>query len=222
MDSFLQVTNVYEALREDILEGRLASAERLVTQRLAERAGVSRTPIKEALARLEAEGLVERQGNWGYAVRTITTRDAEDMFESRLVIEVAAARLAAQRASAADIDFVRCRLAESRSLLDAKDLVAFQHASREVHERIVVATGNGILLKMFRQVNDLVLLFGISLLKADPQRAADILTENRSIVDALAARDPQAAEARMRAHIERGHSSFRGAVGRVPLAIRAV
>ncbi|QEZ48786.1 GntR family transcriptional regulator [Cupriavidus oxalaticus] len=206
---------VYSRLRDAILKGKLEAGARLVTQRLATDLGVSRTPVKEALARLEGEGLVVREGNWGYNVRTISMRDAEEIFEARLVIEVASAERAAERATDAEAESMSQLLRACRLYLQDQNLVEFQHASRGIHELITQATGNSQLARMFRQVNDLVILFGVSLLRANPSRAADILGENEGIVEAIRMHDRNEAARRMRLHIESGHSSFRQAAVRI-------
>lgn len=200
---------VYSHLRETILNGSLPVGARLISQRLATELGVSRTPVKEALARLEGEGLVMRADNWGYNVRTISLRDAEELFEARLVIEVACAERAAIRASEPDIESLFKLLRTCKEHLLSEKLVEFQHSSRGIHELITSATGNEQLMRMFRQVNDLVILFGVSLLSANPSRAADILIENEAIVEAIRRRDSDEAVRLMRLHIEKGHSSFR-------------
>jgi GntR family transcriptional regulator of vanillate catabolism len=211
MDSsdVLNTTSAYARLRDDILKGRRPGGDRLVTQQIADELGVSRTPVKEALAKLESEGLVVRGGNWGYSVRTITFRDAEELFEARLVIEVASARMAADRASEQEMESMQKMLAAAQRHLKAKALPEFQNASRGVHELIAQATGNSQVIRMFRQVNDLVVLFGISLLRLNPERATDILQENWQIVSAIQERRADDAAKSMHQHIVEGHASFR-------------
>ncbi|MDK3021284.1 GntR family transcriptional regulator [Cupriavidus taiwanensis] len=211
--------SVYSRMREAILSGRLSAGARLVSQRLAGEFGVSRTPVKEALARLEGEGLVVREGNWGYNVRTISLRDAEEIFEARLVIEVASAERAAQRATDDEARAMSRLLRSCHQHLRSENLVEFQHTSRAIHELITQATGNSQLIRMFRQVNDLVILFGISLLRANPYRAQDILKENEAIVEAIQRRDSNEAVRLMRLHIEKGHSSFRQTAASIRPAI---
>lgn len=211
MDSTVVLNGIaaYAHLRDAILKGQLLPGDRLVAQRLATELGISRTPVKEALARLESEGLVVRAGNWGYSVRTISVRDAEELFEARLVIEVASAARAAERATEAETEAMAKLLNASRRRLKARDLIEFQHCSRGVHELIAQATGNFQIVRMFKQVNDLVVLFGVSLLRAAPSRANDILVENEAIVDAIQQRRSADAARLMGEHIENGHASFR-------------
>lgn len=196
-------------LRQDILGGTLAPGTRLITQKLASELALSRTPVREALASLEREGLVVREGNWGYAVRTIEARDASDLFEARLVIETATAFHAATRASEARIAAMEVALSRAADLLLDHRIAAFQQVSRSIHEVIAEASGNQLLIRMFRQVNDLVMLLAHRSLQTSPGRASGILEENRAIVAAIRARDPALASKRTRRHIEAGHAAFR-------------
>ena len=136
---------VYLSLRDGILKGKYAQGDRLTTQKLAAEFGVSRTPVREALARLETDGLARRVDGWGYLVRSITVRCAEEIFEARLVIEVAAAGLSAKRATKSDIEEMAERLHESQLSIKKEDLVDFQIKSRAFHEGLVKAAGNDVL-----------------------------------------------------------------------------
>ena len=202
----------WDRVRHGILTGQLAAGERLITQRLAEDLGLSRTPVKEALAILEREGLVTRAENWGYSVRLISVRDAQDVFEARLVVETANSFHAAQRATEPQLGAMIQRLQQAHGQLTRRRIMEFQRASRQVHGQIAEASGNGMLVQMFRQVNDLVMLVAITSLRALPDRATDILAENRSIVEAIEARNPDLAAERTKRHIEAGHEAFRKAL----------
>jgi DNA-binding GntR family transcriptional regulator len=202
----------WDRVRHGILTGQLAAGERLVAQRLAAELGLSRTPVKEALASLEREGLVTRAENWGYSVRVISVRDAQDVFEARLVVETANSFHAAMRATDSQIGAMAQGLQEAHGQLKRRRIMEFQQASRQVHEQIAEASANRMLIQMFRQVNDLVMLVAITSLRALPDRATDILAENRSIVEAIRARNPDLAAERTKRHIEAGHEAFRKAL----------
>ena len=105
----------WDRIRHGILTGQLAPGERLIAQRLAEDLGLSRTPVKEALASLEREGLVTRTGNWGYRVRVISVRDAQEVFEARLVVETANSFHAALRATESQIGAMAQGLQEAQT-----------------------------------------------------------------------------------------------------------
>ncbi len=208
MDSSL----VYSQLRTMILSGSMRPGERLISQQIADQIGASRTPVREALARLETSGLVTRLDRWGYAVRQITLQEAEHLFESRLVIEVANARFAATRALPHQIEAMTSTQARAMSLLDANRIAEFQHASRRFHEVIAESACNTLMLQMFYQINDLVILFGITLLRASPTRATEIGRENAELLSAIADRDPTRAAQVMHDHITNGHGHFRRAL----------
>lgn len=201
-----------DRVRHGILTGQLAAGERLVAQRLAADLGLSRTPVKEALASLEREGLVTRVENWGYSVRMISVRDAQDVFEARLVVETANSFRAASRATDRQLGAMAQGLQESLGQLERRRIMEFQKASRRVHEQIAEASGNRMLIQMFRQVNDLVMLVAITSLRSLPDRATAILAENQSIVEAIRARNPDLAAERTKRHIEAGHEAFRKAL----------
>ena len=207
-----------DRVRHGILTGQLATGERLIAQRLAADLGLSRTPVKEALAILEREGLVTRAENWGYSVRVLSVRDAQDVFEARLVVETANSLHAALRATDSQIGAMAQGLQEAHGQLKRRRIMEFQQASRQVHEQIAEASGNRMLVQMFRQVNDLVMLVAITSLRALPDRATDILEENRSIVEAIRARKPELAAERTKHHIEAGHESFRKALAQGDLS----
>lgn len=212
----------WDRVRQGILTGQLAPGERLIAQRLAADLGLSRTPVKEALASLEREGLVTRAENWGYSVRLISVRDAQDVFEARLVVETANSFHAALRATDSQVRAMAQVLQEAYGQLKRRRIMAFQQASRQVHEQIAEASGNRMLMQMFRQVNDLVMLVAITSLRVLPDRATDILAENRSIVEAIRARDPDLAAERTRRHIEAGHEAIRKALAQGHLSASLV
>jgi DNA-binding GntR family transcriptional regulator len=198
----------WDRLRHGILTGQFAAGERLIAQRLAADLGLSRTPVKEALASLEREGLVTRAENWGYSVRVISVRDAQDVFEARLVVETANSYHAAMRATDSQIAAMARGLQEAQGQLKRRSIIEFQQASRQLHEQVAEASGNRMLMQMFRQLNDLVMLVATTSLRALPDRPTDILEENRSIVEAIRGRNPELAAELTKLHIEAGHDAF--------------
>jgi len=208
----MDVITAYQSLRAAIFSGRLKPGERLVSQQIADELGASRSPVREALARLESDGLVVRIGQWGYSVRVMTLHEAEHLFEARLVIEVANARLGAQRLKPEILQEMAAAQKDARAQLKRGRLVEFQRASRRVHERIAAMSGNTQLARMFQQINDLVLLFGLTLLRASPARADEILEENEAIIQAMASGSPERAGQAMQRHIARAHEHFRASL----------
>jgi DNA-binding GntR family transcriptional regulator len=139
----------------------------------------------------------------------ISVRDAQDVFEARQVVETANSFHAATRASDSQLRAMAKCLQEAQERLRRKSIMEFQQASRQLHGQIAEASANRMLIRMFRQLNDLVMLVAITSLRALPDRAKDILSENRSIVEAIKARDPDLAAERTRRHIDAGHAALR-------------
>ncbi len=218
----LSVEMAYNELRSRILCGLLTPGARLVTQQLALILDLSRTPITEALARLESDGLVARMGSWGYSVREITLKDAEEIFEARMVIEVACAQFSARHANIADINVMERVLEKTRNVLSKGKQDKFLIQSRLLHRQIAESSRNSILLKMFDQVNSLVLLYASSIVHADPGRMQEIVAENEVLVMAIKDHDEDLAGRLIRSQVLKARDRYRGLIsgGRLNAAIK--
>jgi DNA-binding GntR family transcriptional regulator len=205
------VDQVYERLRERILFGGFAAGDHLRQEALATELGVSRTPLREAIRRLEADGLVEVLSNRGARIIGVRPQDLHDALEARLVLEPRAAGLAAERASGEAIDELRGAVAEQRH--GAGSGTASFAANQRFHLALVRAAGNSFLLR-FAQVlwvgrtgsaydfqNDL------------RQRFLRYADEHERIVDAIAARDPALAQRLTHEHIRGSLETVRRGVG---------
>lgn len=204
----LPTSDAYQTLKAALLSGRYQAGEKLVTQQLADQLGLSRTPVREALARMEAQGLVTRISNQGYSLRNFSLRDVRDLFEARRVIEVSSAELATHRATEDSLNQMKASLERCAFLLESGELIGFQKAARNFHRIIGASTGNVLLLGMFDQISDLVLLFGLTLLRSSPTRAREILEENQAILACIASGNAEAAGNAMRQHLSQGHRHF--------------
>jgi len=189
---------VYESLRESIRSGRLPPGERLRETDIAERLGVSRTPVREALRRLQSDGLVTFAPWRGMTVAALDLAQLEELYDMREVLESAAARFAATSASDADVAWLRCLLDEQSAA--GSDAGALERINREFHDAIYRAAHNRYLLGALSSLAD-----SLGLLKnttfSIAGRPKSGLTEHRRIVAAIAARDPEAAEDAARSHI---------------------
>ncbi len=145
--------NLSGMLEADIVEGRLRPGDRLEERGLAERFGVSRTPVREALRRLVASGLVQEQAGSGCIVARTTMSELMSMFEFMNEVEASAARLAAQRidgtAKGRLIDAVRA----GEKVAAAGDVLAYSRVNLEFHDVIYVASGNPTLIDAIRRVS---------------------------------------------------------------------
>ncbi len=201
---------VFHHVRDRILDGRFPAGYPLRAQELAEATGLSRTPVREALSRLVQEGLVVRSGGWGFTVRTLELRDVLDLFRVREPLEVESARAAAARLDAETIAQLDDLLERSAHLLAAGEEVESILAARRFHLAISEASGNRLLLQMLQSINDRIHLVGLSVVRAVPGRAREVLTENRRILAALIDRDEAGLEAAVRHHIRRAQELFMG------------
>jgi DNA-binding GntR family transcriptional regulator len=144
------VDQVYEAIRERITSGSLPRGERIHQEDLAEELGVSRTPVREALRRLAAEGLVEMRTNRGARVADVGRREMHTAYEARLVIEPGAARLAAQALLPGPITRMRDALAAQRRAIP--DVAKSFEANRQFHLALVQASGNEYLMQFVQRL----------------------------------------------------------------------
>lgn len=188
-------------LEADIVEGRLTPGDKLDERSLAERFGVSRTPIREALRRLSATGLVEEQGGQGCMVARITLPELFEMFELVNELERSAARFAAQRISD---DTGRAILESARACLDVAstgDPLEYFRANLDFHASIHRASRNRFLESAIRQVNARAAIYRRQVLTL-PNWATRSAEEHAAIAEAITARDEERAARLMEAHID--------------------
>jgi GntR family transcriptional regulator of vanillate catabolism len=211
-------------LREMILAGELPGGARIAELTLVERLGVSRTPIRAALMRLEQEGLLQALPNGGYAVRTFSERDVSDAIELRGTLEGLCARLAAERGVAAVV------LAEARACLEQVDAVLQQPAldddsftryvalNQRFHALLSEMAGSPVLARELERVVNLPFASpsGFVVVQSNTPRARDMLIvaqdQHRQVLDAIERREGSRAEAIMREHSRIAQRNLRDAV----------
>ncbi|GAA1996832.1 GntR family transcriptional regulator [Microbacterium ulmi] len=203
---------IYEALLSRILVSDLGPGDRLTIDALAREFGVSQTPVREALHRLDAEGIVVRNHLAGYRVGPTLTRDEfEDLVEVRLLLEPAAARRGAERMSPEGVREL-VTLADEMSRLDREreespDRYArYSVADGRFHDTVAAGSGNDYLRSSLARLHPHVHLFRLS---RSALVTADAIAEHQAIIDAIASRDPDAAAYAMRVHIETSARRFR-------------
>ncbi|MBX5442560.1 MAG: GntR family transcriptional regulator [Solirubrobacteraceae bacterium] len=190
----------YARLRAAIVSGELQPNERLVELELSERLGFGRAAIRTALVRLEADGLVERERNRGAKVRMVSQREASEILEARAVLEGLAARHAALHATPEDVERLRGVLRRMRELLDAGDLVGASDEQAVLHQTIAELSGHATALRLISGLRSQVVRYQYRTILV-PGRPGESFEEHSAIVDAIAAGDPDAAEAAMRRHL---------------------
>ena len=195
------VDQVHAALREQILSGELERGSRLPQETLAAEFGVSRTPLREALRRLAAEGLVTLQPNYGATVSQLDFGDMRDAWTARLVIEPPAARMGAERRSEAELDRMQAAIDHQRAVGDP---AASLDANRDFHLALVAASGNPHLIHLAELL--WVARISVAIYTAQAAQVGGTVAwsdEHDGILAAMRAGDGDAAERLTREHIER-------------------
>jgi len=182
------------ALRTAIADGDLLPGVRLVEADLVAMLGVSRGNVRLAIDALDAEGLVERIPNRGARVRVIAPDEAVAITEARMVLEALIARKAAERATSADIEGLRSHLATLRSALETGDLPKYSTLIQQLHELIRDVAAQPVAAGLVDRLQAQLVRhqFQLSLRPGRPQVSLGELT---ALVDAIAERDPDRAEA---------------------------
>lgn len=191
-------TVVYNRLKTMISTNELKAGELLVQNRLTKMLGVSRTPLRKALAQLEKEGLLAGSPK-GWYVKEFTVDDMVSVFEIRAVLEGLACRLAAERMTAADISYCRTLFDEAYEAYRDGKTEAYYHADVEFHALLIAKAKDAILEQTIRQTQVLVK----SQLQGLYRNPHETIHEHRRILDALADRNGNLAESLMREHIQR-------------------
>jgi len=186
-----------------ILAGDLDSGEQIKEVKIAERLGVGRSSVREALRALEAAGLVRIEKNRGAFVRVVSEAEAREMYVVREALEGLAGALLAPRISDEEITELRARVDEMETYLDPADFHRYFPLNLTFHRRIFEMTGNGRLIEIYQRLtNELHTIRRNGLLRGGGLSVSN--TEHRAIVEALAARDPAAASAALKAHVAAG------------------
>ena len=190
----------YQLLRARILSGELPPFARLAEQRVAEDLEVSRTPVREALKRLMAEGLVHVEAGGRVVVRDIDPREVEEIYVIREVLDGLAARLAAQRISATQVARFQTVTRVMREDADAGRHEAVVQGNILFHDLLHESSGNERLRQLSRDLTDYVRRFSSQSFHSE-DRVEHMLEEHQQIVDALAGHDPDSAEQLAREHV---------------------
>ncbi len=191
---------VFRTLRQAIQDGVYGAGDRLREEEVAQRFAVSRTPVREALGRLLAKGMVVPTGRRGLVVRSLDAAELLELYAMREILEGAAARLAAQHASALETEELRDLATRFEAAAGVIDVAAMAHLNRSFHECVVRAARNRFLDTSLGELQDGLVLLGPTTFGLEG-RPAPAALEHRAIVVAIAAADPDEAERAARAHI---------------------
>jgi DNA-binding GntR family transcriptional regulator len=193
-----QGNSTYAQLMDELRAGRLNPGDRLRETELAERLGVSRTPVREAIRQLEADGVVAHIPRQGASIRTLDYAEVMELYEMRAVLEGTAARLAARAASDIEIEELQDMNQQLATLGNVPEAFTL---NRQFHAALLDAAKNRFLTRSIHTLQKTLMILGPTTL-TDPDRAEKAVEEHFGVLDAIKARDAARAEAAMRAHIE--------------------
>ncbi|MGW4735580.1 GntR family transcriptional regulator [Streptomyces shenzhenensis] len=193
---------VLASLRQDIIAGRLRPGDRLVERELAERFGVSRVPVREAIRALVAEGFVHFESARRTVVRRLTPTDVRELFELREALEVYATGLAATRATPEALAQLRELLDRAAAATEAGDAEAITDVNTRFHDRILALAGNSLLISVMEPVDG-----RLRWLTRQNEEWPQLLTEHRELYEALAGGDPERARAHALRHVQANYRS---------------
>lgn len=194
----------YAQLRDAVLDGELRPGEPLYEIHLAERLGMSRTPVREALQVLARDGYLEELPSRGYTVPRRSLDDLREFFELREVLESSAARYSALRATHAEIEELeRICIRYERE----KDDVKWAQMGHEFHSLIVRAARNTRLHTMLHSLNAQIVISRRTVARADAIRRQAAVRDHRAIYEAIKARDETQAQALAAEHVRRSYET---------------
>ncbi len=191
--------DAYQLILKAIDDGEYRPGDRLVESDLADRFGVSRTPIREALQRLETQSLLARDGR-SLIVASLDHNQMSELYVVRSELEGLAARLAAKHATEEEVRVLREMVEDDRALVD--DPEALSRSNRRFHKQIHLASHNRFLVRQLDLVHRSMALIATTSLAA-AGRGPEALSEHAAIVEAIARRDADAAYGTLRDHISK-------------------
>ena len=204
---------VFNLVRGEILTCALQPGEELREQELARRFGVSKSPVRDALQKLEFEGLVEIEPRRGHRVKPISVSDAEDILDLRLLLESGVVRRTVERASDADL-----KALNAFREADTKSVSAFTVYNREFHTRLAQLSHNRRLLDEMRRVMEFYdRLCVVSLSNQRTKDCSEPLADHVAIIDALQARDGGRAARLIARHVGRSRGALMRGLGQRPI-----
>jgi len=195
---------VYEQIMDAIRSGAISAEDRIVQEKLAEEFEISRTPIREALFRMEQEGILTVAGHGGFRIRQLGPAEIDEIYDARCAIESYAARLLAEAGDRQANDRLRQRIVAAEALED-KSVEAYFRANLAVHRAIVEATGNRYLLELFDNIwnrgSSFTLFAAIENIDLDKS-----LGDHLALIDAIDIGNGAAAAEKMIRHINDGRA----------------
>lgn len=194
--------DVYDQILSAIVNGEIAPGERLIQEKIASQINISRTPVREALLRLEQEGILEISGRKGFSIRQISEDEVRQVYAVREAIEGYAARQVAEEKDPKQLAAIK-KAIEAEREEDITDLQVDFRVNRTIHRTIVEQTGNPMLLEMFDRIwGRSVSLWLFAATRDDAGPLEPI--EHQALYKMLSTADPDTAQKAMIEHIREG------------------
>ena len=202
MNDFLPLRDVvFNTLRQAILTGELKPGERLMEIHLANRLGVSRTPIREAIRKLELEGLVTMIPRRGAEVAQITEKSMKDVLEVRRTLDALSAELACERISSEEEEALKKACQNFEEAVKTKDAKIIAKADVALHDIIAAATGNQRLIQLINNLAEQMYRYRVEYLKRKEVHPT-LLMEHQYIIECIENRNKEEAKKAVSTHIE--------------------
>jgi DNA-binding GntR family transcriptional regulator len=198
---------IFNTIREAIIIGELKPGERLMEVQLAEKMGVSRTPVREAIRKLELEGLVEMLPRKGARVANLSEKDIMDVLEVRSTLDGLASSLSALRITDDEIKELKHILAQFITCVEKNNLQGSIKKDVEFHDVIYRSSRNDKLIQISNNLREQVQRYRVIYIK-DYSSSSDLVKEHSEILDAISRRDPDAAMRIAQLHIKKQEESI--------------
>jgi len=196
-----QGRDTYERILDEIRAGLLSPGDRITESDIAERLGISRTPVREAMRQLESDGLTSHTPRSGTTIRQLDYSEVSELYEMRAVLESTAARFAARAASDVEVGEL---ISLHQAMCSTTDAHQLDQLNQQFHRCLLDAARNRFLLSAVRSIKKTLLILGPSTFN-ESDRATQSNREHQHVLDAIGSRQPAEAEDAMRTHIESAH-----------------
>lgn len=208
MNEYLPLRDVvFHTLRKAILTGKLKPGERLMEIHLAETLGVSRTPVREAIHKLELEGLVVLIPRRGAQVASISQKSLKDVLEVRRALDTLCAELACERISDEEKERLKKACLDFENATKTKDATVIAKADVAFHDIIIGATGNEKLVTLINNISEQIYRYRFEYIKDETQHQR-LIKEHRILLNAVLSQDVSAAREATQIHIDNQEQSI--------------
>jgi len=210
MDKLSKINNyellskkVYRILKEKIIKGNFLSGEKILEVNISKQLGVSRTPVREALRELSAEGFVKMEPNLGMVVVDFSLEELKEVLETRILLEGFAASVAAEKINKQEIAKLEEIIRKMNNCICKNDVIVYSNLNAKFHGLILNICGNKRMMKICTNLSDSEHRFKIRSLRDNPERLKYSLKEHQKILEALKKKDSEQANKLSKKHIEK-------------------